>query len=203
MSSDDLPNYVAYRWFYFPYGWGKQKMRDIFEALVKDITQKFRTLVNSLLNRKKKKKTLVWIDRILRPSWITLHFGRQCPGTELESGYRRRGGVGKGPELHLRCLSHTTEAAALLDRHLAISGQRKAQSSVVAASSVWMTGLHVSENISISPHPSEKTPKVYSALWIMSFGIMSKLASVAIYTWSNWPPFSSLPVMGMFSQKFP
>lgn len=29
-------------------------MRDMFEALVKVITQKFRTLVNSLLNRKKK-----------------------------------------------------------------------------------------------------------------------------------------------------
>jgi hypothetical protein len=34
-------------------------MRDIFEALVKDITQKFQTLVNLFLNRK---KILVWID---------------------------------------------------------------------------------------------------------------------------------------------
>lgn len=32
-------------------------MRDMFEALVKVITQKFRTLVNSLLNKKKKKSS--------------------------------------------------------------------------------------------------------------------------------------------------
>lgn len=81
--------------------------------------------------------------------------------------------VRKGLEHHLGCLSHTTGAAALLDRHLAISGQRKALSSVTAA------GLHVSENIYLSPHLGEKTPKVYSA---QNIGIMSKLASVAIYT---------------------
>lgn len=82
MPSDDLPNYVAYRWFYFPYGWEKQKMRDMFEALVKVITQKFWTLVNSLLNRKKENLSLDRF-RILGPSWITLYFGRQHPGVDL------------------------------------------------------------------------------------------------------------------------
>lgn len=55
VSSDDFPNYVTYRWFYFPYGWEKWKSWDMFEALVKDITQKSQTLVNLLLNGKKKK----------------------------------------------------------------------------------------------------------------------------------------------------
>lgn len=47
MSSDDLSNYVTYRWFYFSYGW-----RDMFETLVKDIIQKSQILVNLLLNGK-------------------------------------------------------------------------------------------------------------------------------------------------------
>lgn len=146
MPSDDLPNYVAYRWFYFPYGWEKQKMRDMFEALVKVITQKFRTLVNSLLNREKENLPLDRF-RILGPSWITLYFGRQHPGVDLVVRLSR-------------CLSHTTEAVALLDRHLAISGHCTTLSSIRAASSVWMTGLHVSENTYLSPHSGEKTPKV-------------------------------------------
>lgn len=128
----------------------------MFEALVKVITQKFRTLVNSLLNRKKENLPLDRF-RILGPSWITLYFGRQHPGVDLVVRLSR----GKrGLKHHLRCLSHTTEAAALLDRHLAISGHCTTLSSIRAASSVWMTGLYVSENTYLSPHSGEKTPKV-------------------------------------------
>lgn len=146
-------------------------MRDIFEALVKDITQKFQTLVNLFLNRK---KILVWIDNDSEALLNNPALQKTTPWGRAGSEATKEGVVvRKGLEHHLGCLSHTTGAAALLDRHLAISGQRKALSSVTAA------GLHVSENIYLSPHLGEKTPKVYSA---QNIGIMSKLASVAIYT---------------------
>lgn len=102
----------------------------MFETLVKDITQKSQILVNLLLNE----KNLHLSRKVLRPSGITLHFGKQSPGGRAGSWVMKE--IKEGLEHQLRCLSHTTEAVILPARHLAISEQHKTLSSITSTSCV-------------------------------------------------------------------
>lgn len=122
----------------------------MFEALVKDITQKSQTLVNLLLNGEKKKKVLVWTDKdsealLDNPAlWKTKRGGWGGRAGSWATKERK-----KGLEHQLRCLSYTAEAVVLLARYLAISGN--VRQCPVSQQYHQFERPHVSENIYLSP----------------------------------------------------